>query len=134
MDEIYTNLRKHDVKIVYGGFHKEAFYHPATNNIYVSTAIHSNLRKQNLILHEAGHAFLHFNELELYKACKIERRKLEHEAEVFRIDNMVREYVAEYGVDHEINIYNFMDYNRIKASQEEDVRKAFQKEYDKLEG
>lgn len=125
LEEIYDNLAKYDVQIIYAPFHKEGFYDPHTNNIYISDSVQSPCRRKNLILHEAAHAFLHFNELALYEHCIFAHNKMEHEANVFRINSLVREYVSEYGIDHGINIYDFMAFNKISSVNEDDVRAAF---------
>ncbi len=90
-----------------------------------STKVQSECRKENIILHEAAHAFLHFNELALYRHCIFARRKMEHEANVFRIDSLVREYISEYGIDNDVNVYDFMAHNKISSVNEDDVRAAF---------
>lgn len=133
MEKIQAMLSERDVSVVYGPFHKRGFYHPGTNNIYLSTLINkTDLDFHEAFLHEVAHVAKHYNMLELYKASKVAHYKMEHEAEEFRINCLVKEYVAEYGTDHDINIYNFMDDNDISSWDEKDVRSAFNKEHRKL--
>jgi len=133
MEEILEMLEEHDIQVVYGDFEKRGFYHPFTNNIYISTTVNKTERKrQNALVHEAGHIAKQFNYMALYKATKTAHDKLEHEAEVFRIDYLVKTYVAEYGTDREVNVYRFMDANDIHTRDIEDVKSAFKNEYKKL--
>lgn len=133
MEEILEMLEEHDIQVVYGDFEKGGFYHPFTNNIYISTTVNTTERKrQSALVHEAGHVAKQFNYMALYKASKTAHDKLEHEAEVFRIDYLVKTYVAEYGTDREVNVYRFMDANDIHTRDIEDVKSAFKNEYKKL--
>lgn len=133
MEKIQAMLSKLHVSVVYGPFHERGFYHPETNNIYLSTLLNKTDHNfHETFLHEVAHVAKHYNMFALYKASEVARLKMEHEAEEFRIDCLVREYVAEYGTDHDIDIYNFMDNNDINSWDEKDVRSAFNKEYEKL--
>lgn len=130
--EMFRLLDKLDIQVFYRPFHKRAFYHPWGNNIIVSTTTNkTELDRTNALLHEVGHVALQLNEMQLYKYSKIAARKMEHEANVYRINKLVSAYANQFGIDHEVNIHTFMNANEIESWQEDDVREAFLEEHKK---
>lgn len=127
MDMIAKLLNRYNVKVVYAEFNRKGFFDPVENTIGISTRL-TETQQNNALLHEIGHVAEHYNCSELYKASFVAREKMEHEANVFRINHLVSKYVADYGIDHEINIYRFIDGNEISSSDEKDVRSAFDRE------
>lgn len=124
IEEVKATLTNLDVQVIYGDFHKLAFYHPATNNIYLSSSL-EGIDKRNHFLHEAGHAILHLKYKAIYNTTPVSHLKMESEANNYMVNKIVQEYVETYGIDTHVNIYDFMKENKIEDKNEFLVKSAF---------
>lgn len=84
--------------------------------------INSNLsehEQQETILHELGHAFLHKKELALYNTTFSNHSKMEYQADCFKVEHLLDEYLKTSDVPlNSINYCHFMEANEIDFSLE----------------
>ena len=110
--------------LVYAEFNRKSFFDPIENTIGISTRL-TETQQNNALLHEIWHVVEHYNCSEFYGASFVTQEKMEHEANVSNIDHLVSNYVDDCGIDHEINIYRFVNANEFSYSDEQDMRSAF---------
>ncbi|EIA7728999.1 ImmA/IrrE family metallo-endopeptidase [Enterococcus faecalis] len=79
--------------------------------------------KRKILLHELGHASKHQHNYQLYNLAFSLHSKMEHEADVFMIDNLLDDYMSKTGLTVEqVNYMRFIEDADIDARYEECIR------------
>lgn len=115
-----------NIHIVYDpNLDKSAHYIPRINCIVLNTNL-DEFDMTKALLHELGHAAQHQGNQVLYHTTHSMHEKMENEAEVFMIRQLIKQYLSLPGAD--INAVNYIDFianNELDMSLAPTIQKMF---------
>ncbi|EPH97655.1 putative toxin-antitoxin system, toxin component [Enterococcus faecalis 13-SD-W-01] len=121
MDNIENLLKENGISVVITNTETKGFYLPSIKTIFLNHNL-TELEQNKVLLHESRHALNH-NELIVLYSKTIFRSKMEHDANKFMIEALLKNYINVFLLSVEqVDYMKFMDYYGIEYECEEYIK------------
>lgn len=118
-------LQKHGIQLKLLDLDSEGYYDSTLKIMFVNEKL-SEIEMKKAIYHEMGHGVLH-NELSALYKMPVPRSKMEHEADFFMIDALLKDYLNVNSMTpEEINPVHFIETNGLDPKYEFTVKEILQ--------
>lgn len=105
MKRIIDNLKSHGINVEFIPINKNAYYLTDEKTIIISSLLGISEAKE-VLLHEASHALKHNDLIELYNISSVQRSKMENEAQMDMVNDLISESDGKCNVTDVITTYN----------------------------
>ena len=121
MEEVKALLEKYGIILVFSDLNRPGCYISEIRTMFVSSDL-NDFEKIKVILHEAGHGFLHDDLVGFYKMNEF-HSKMEYQADCFMITELVKIYISLTDIDiHQFNYMQFIEQNDLDLAYEDLIK------------